>query len=337
MDLRFTELMQSAKLIVEDLAMVKEGDEALVITDTRINEFYGTGELVKAIVAAISAVGAEPVIVTYLPRKRDGGELPKLVKDAMKNAKIIFTITTYSILQTLAFSNALDNGARIMVLSCGSHLGKNNDMLYRLLPKTRAEVEELADLTKKIGERFAKGHKVKIRTEKGTDITMEIGGLRNYINTGFLDNQGMCGFAPTGQNCTGVIPGTANGKVVVDASISVLKQPLQEPIYMTFKDGMLIDIRGGVEAQQYKKLIEAENDPKVYNLAEVGTGNNPRAIISANALEDERYYGSAHIAIGSNASFGGDIRCEWHSDAIFYDATIEIDGEIIMENGKFLI
>ena len=341
MDLRFIELMQSAKVIVEDLAMVKAGEEALIVTDTRISEYYGTEELFTALVAAISAVGAEPVIICCSPRKSSADELPAIVGAAMKNAKVIFTILTHGTLQTLANREAIGNGARIMALPCGDRMGKLNDMIYRLMPKTKAEVDELAALTRKVGERFAKGQNVRLTTEKGTDITMKIfehaDRINTHINTGFLDEPGMLSFAPTGQNAIGVIPGTANGKVVVDASIHPLREPLKEPIYMTFENGLLIDIQGGEEAQRYKELLASKNDPRVYNLVEIGTGNNPKAMIMAESLEDERYYGGGHIGIGANAPFGGDIRCGWHSDAIIYNVTIEIDGELIMKNGKYLI
>ena len=178
MDLRFTELMQNAKLIVEDLAMVKAGDEVLVVTDTRIGEYYGAEELFTALIAAINAAGAEPVIMTIAPRKRAGDELPKLVAETMKNKTdaVIFTCLSYSSLHTRANIDARKNGARIMPLPCGG-MGKLNDMIYRVLPKTRAEVDEIAELNKRAGAYFLSGHDLKVTTEKGTDITMKIGEL----------------------------------------------------------------------------------------------------------------------------------------------------------------
>jgi len=342
MDLRFTELMQSTKLMVEDLAMVKAGDEVLVVTDTRIGEYYGAGELFTALIASICAAGAEPIILTITPRERANGELPKLVRDAMKSKTdtVIFTALSYESLHTLANIEARKNGARIMPLPGGS-MGKLDDMIYRLLPKTKAEVDGISGLTKRAGERFRNGHDVRVTTEKGTDITMKIGELASSAQDGYCTTPGKTQFVPTGDICVGVNPGTANGRVVIDGSASPVGGPLKEPIYMTFKDGLLVDIQGGAEAQRYKELskaeAESESDPKVYSLAEIGCGTNPGAQIMGEGLEDERYYGGGHIGVGDNASFGGDNKSEWHADCVFLNATIEIDGELILKDGEFLI
>ncbi len=337
MDTRFVELMQSARVLVEDCMLLKEGDEALVVTDTRISEYYGMEQLYTALVAAIRSVGAEPVVISCTPRQREGDEFPALVRNAMKSADAIFTLPTQDMLQTKANNEAIANGARLMALPCGDDVNKLDDMIYRLMPRNSQELKDLAELTSKAGERFKKGKEVHFTTKKGTDLTMKIGELKMFVNTGIMDHPGMLQFAPTGQLAVGITPGSANGKIVFDASIYPLRTPLEEPIVMTVKDGMVTDITGGAQAEEYKKLIEAENNPNAYSVVEIGLGTNPRAKIVAEALEDERYYGSGHIGIGGNAAFGGDIVCQWHSDGIIYDATMEIDGELLMKEGEFLV
>ena len=48
-------------------------------------------------------------------------------------------------------------------------------------------------------------------------------------------------------------------------------------------------------------------------------------------------YGSCHIGIGTNISFGGKTLAKWHVDANVLNATVEVDGQRILEEGKYLI
>ncbi len=88
---------------------------------------------------------------------------------------------------------------------------------------------------------------------------------------------------------------------------------------------------------EWKRMAEELDDPEAFNIAEIGVGMHPRARVSGEPLEDERIYGSCHIGIGTDISFGGKIKTKWHVDANVLNATVEIDGRKILEDGRFLI
>ena len=75
---------------------------------------------------------------------------------------------------------------------------------------------------------------------------------------------------------------------------------------------------------------------EVRNMAEFGIGTNPKARITGTILEDEKVKGTAHIAFGTNASFGGKIQTSIHLDYVFDKPTITIDGREIVREGEFL-
>ena len=52
------------------------------------------------------------------------------------------------------------------------------------------------------------------------------------------------------------------------------------------------------------------------NIAELGIGCNPKAIVTGNPLEDEKVEG-IHIAYGMSNSFGGKTKCDMHWDICF--------------------
>jgi len=338
MEMKFVELMKSARVIVEDCMKLKPEEEALIVTDTRIADYFGAEALISAIMGAIKAVGAEPNLITYTPMTHPDKKITRVAAAAMKQADAIFTFPTESITHAQATREALDYGARVIMFGCGSNLGRTDDMIYRLLPQSKKEIDDVAELTLRLKDYFDNGQTVKVTSKKGTDLTMEIGGLKMFYNTGICDKPGMLQFMPTGQTAIGVNPGTANGKLVVDASISPIHKPLSEPIIFSIKDGYVISIEGDGDAQEYKKMIESQNDPLAFHIAEVGLGTNPKAKLVGEPVEDERIYGSAHIGIGSNTGFGGTVAAGgWHSDGIFLNATMEIDGKVIVENGVFKI
>jgi hypothetical protein len=55
--------------------------------------------------------------------------------------------------------------------------------------------------------------------------------------------------------------------------------------------------------------------PDAYNVAELGVGTNDRAIVSGHILENEKVFGTAHIALGNNAGMGGTVNVAFISTA----------------------
>ena len=106
---------------------------------------------------------------------------------------------------------------------------------------------------------------------------------------------------------------------------------------MIVKKGFVVDIQGGEEALELKKMLENFNNKKVYNIAELGIGTNDKAIISGNVLEDEKVLGTAHIAVGNNTAYGGKCNAPCHLDGVFRNPTIFADDKKIMEKGRLLV
>ena len=72
-------------------------------------------------------------------------------------------------------------------------------------------------------------------------------------------------------------------------------------------------------------------------LCELGIGTNEAAILNGIILEDEKVYGTVHIAFGTNTSFGGVNKAECHMDGIVLRPTLYLDDIKVIENGVFLI
>lgn len=104
---------------------------------------------------------------------------------------------------------------------------------------------------------------------------------------------------------------------------------------MTIKNGMVTEIGGGTEARKLSDLLTEMGDPMVYNVAELGIGLNPKAKITGAKTQDKGVYGTCHIGLGSNITWGGNIKAATHFDLIMYAPKIDLDGITILENYKF--
>lgn len=81
------------------------------------------------------------------------------------------------------------------------------------------------------------------------------------------------------------------------------------------KNNRIAEVVGdGENADEMRRFFE-ENDTR-RNIAELGIGCNPEAVVTGNILEDEKVSG-LHIAYGMNTQFGGKVDSDTHIDICF--------------------
>ena len=88
--------------------------------------------------------------------------------------------------------------------------------------------------------------------------------------------------------------------------------------------------------EKFKKLLNDVKDRNAFAVAELGIGTNRKAKIIGEVLVDEKAYGTAHIAFGSNKAMGGTLDVQIHVDGVFSKPTITADGETIIKDGELL-
>jgi aminopeptidase len=114
---------------------------------------------------------------------------------------------------------------------------------------------------------------------------------------------------------------------------------LSSPVMISIHDGYVTDVSGTDEFTQYlrEKLNERRDNG---NIAELGIGTNRAARRPDNILESEKIFGTIHIALGDNSSFGGKVKTPFHQDFVFFKPTVTLirkDGSKtnILKAGKF--
>jgi len=190
---------------------------------------------------------------------------------------------------------------------------------------------------KKIKKILDKGKILRVRTMAGTDLVAGIKGMKAVLNVGIYKKPGQGGNIPAGEVYIPPEKNNVNGKVVIDGSIrhsggTVL---VKKPITLTIRDGRVTDIE---ETVQSKKLIQTLNDAEkrakypenVRMVSEIGIGINPKAKIIGPNMINEKTHGTAHIALGSNAWFGGPIYSIIHLDQVFKKPKIIVDDKLLL-------
>lgn len=317
-------MLKGAKTLVDVCTHVQPNEIVLIVTDmTR------TG-IAEAISAIVLDRGAEPIIMVMKPRQRAGQEPPNSVAEAMKFADVVFVPVSFSITHTHAVKNAAASGTRIIVMTDFSE-----DMMVH--GGLEADFEQLKPTCLAVANSFKQGEKIHLTSPGGTDLKVDITGRPGNALYCIVE-PGEFSTVPTVEANVSPIEGSANGHIVVDASIPYLGiGVISEPIKVEVKDGLITNIEGGYQADVLIKDLESQNDPNVYNIAEIGTGLNPHCRMCGIMLEDEGVISTCHIGIGTNITLGGQIKAAIHYDLLMWHPRIEVDGTVILDGENILI
>ncbi len=260
--------------------------------------------------------------------KINGQEPPKRAAEALKKCNTAVILTSKSISHTKARRDATAKGVRI-----GSMPGITESIIRRSID---IDYPQLKEDTKKVALAMNKAKKVKITTALGTHIELSIKGRKGHgLSAGIFTKKGKWGNLPEGEAFIAPLEGTAQGHFVVDGSIAGIGK-VSHPIIFFVDSGNVVRITNGKKPTQIEQMISKVGD-KARNIAELGIGLNRKAKVTGTVLEDEKAYGTCHIAMGNNIGFGGKVDVPFHIDCVIKKPSIWFDGTLVMKKGKLLL
>ena len=306
------------RIVIEDCMGVKKDETILVLTDDK------KLEIGMALYEEAKGICKETVLMVMEPRKVSGEEPPEVVAEAMKNFDIILCPTSTSITHTNAKINAVKSGARL-----ASMPGITKEMFE--LGAITADYKEVEALTLKFTELLSKAKTATI-IKDGHTLQMSLENRKGVPSTGIYKNPGEAGNLPSGEAYIAPIEDSVNGSMIIDGSMVGVGM-LNSPLNIKVKDGKLVELEGE-DAHKLQILLHNDNNRTV---GELGIGTNPSARLTGVILEDEKIYGTVHIAFGTNTSFGGVNKANCHMDGIIMNPTLYLDDQLVLEEGKVLI
>jgi leucyl aminopeptidase (aminopeptidase T) len=310
------DLKETAKGLLASSLNLEEGEKLLVLTDP---ERRGIGE---ALFLAGGELGAEAALTVMLPREMHGQEPPEHVSAAMSASDVIVAPTTHSITHTHARRRAAERGARVATMP-----GITEDMFRE--GAITADYSEVERLTNSVAQLLDSGHEIRIVTG-GHELRMGIQDRNAIASTGVYREPGRSGNLPSGEAFLAPVEGTAEGELLVDGSIAGIGR-LKQPVLLKIENGRLASAEGA-EGEQLQELLDVS--PHGRNVAELGVGTNKKARLTGVILEDEKIYGTIHVAFGSNDTFGGTTSASVHLDAVVLRPELYVDGQIIVAEGE---
>ncbi|WP_349295483.1 leucyl aminopeptidase (plasmid) [Thioclava sp. 'Guangxiensis'] len=211
-------------------------------------------------------------------------------------------------------------------------------------PALRARVE--------YGEKLlGQARQMHITSEYGTDVTYDLGQYRVMTQYGYTDTPGRWDHMGTGQVLSQGIDGRVNGRVVImpgDVIVAFKNRHVEREIELTIKDGYVTKIDGeGMDAALMSDFMDSFDDPRAYAISHIGWGllgsakwyNN---LISATrtteiGVNSLSYYGNVLFSLGPNTELGGNNDTACHLDIPLRRATLKLDGQTIVDNGRMAV
>jgi leucyl aminopeptidase (aminopeptidase T) len=309
------ELKSAASSILASSLALKEGEKFLVITDPdrrRIGEaLFETG----------AELGAEAALAVMLPREANGDEPPGHVAAAMAAADVVVVPTTHSLTHTRARLQAVERGARVATMP-----SITEDMFRE--GAITADYTEVEQLTKRVAAVLDSAREATVITG-GHRLRMSVEGRNAVPSTGVYREPGHSGNLPSVEAFLAPLEGTAEGELLVDGSIAGVGR-LSEPILLEISEGRLA-FASGPDGEQLLYLLDRSEEGR--NVAELGIGTNDKARLTGVTLEDEKIYGTIHIAFGSNDTFGGTVAAGVHLDAVVLEPELYLDDRLVVGQG----
>jgi leucyl aminopeptidase (aminopeptidase T) len=300
---------------------VKSGERLLILTNP---EYQRIGE---TLFSEALKLGADAALLYYPKGGMNGEEPPPLIASAMLKSDVIIAPTVASITHTTARRKACKAGARVATMP-----GITEEFFVRGMS---ADYEELIRFTGEIHKLLDAAKVAHLTSPSGCDLVLNIGNPAKRSD-GDLRRRGTFSNLPTGE--AELAPKTAKGILVADRCGDYITEPTR----LDIENGHLIKFDVNASGRRFRRLIEKAKARDGNNsagfVAEFAIGTNKKAKMSGVVLEDEKVYGTCHVAFGDNTSYaGGKNASTLHIDVIVTKPTVALDGRTIMKNGKFTL
>lgn len=307
-------LEAASETAIHQCMQLQSDESCLIVTDDVIDRIG------DALYHSASAVTDDTALIRYPPLEQHGMEPADHVAAAMAASDVVLAPTSKSLSHTRARSRACRAGARIATLP-----GITIDVFTTGLD---ADYQRIAAECERVLAQVADATELRITAPAGTDLTFRPGDRTWRSDTGIVHEPGDFSNLPAGE--VFVSPETADGTYVIDGTIRPhgLLDPT-ETISFTVVDGYVTDISDEAIRAELETAADAVGR-NAYNLAEVGIGTNIGVTtLIGSVLLDEKAAGTVHVAVGDDASIGGDTDAPIHMDGIIRDPTVIADGKPI--------
>lgn len=203
------------------------------------------------------------------------------VVEALKAVEVIVDVTVEGLIHAEEWPEIEESGTRLLTI-CNEHpeILERTEPTAALGPLVARGIEMLQDASE-----------MRVTSEAGTDLTVDLRGAPCGGTAGFTTNPGGVAHWPGGLCLAFPGENTINGRIVMDVGDMNLtfKTYLRDRITFEIRDDFVREIKGeGLDVDLLREYLDAWDDPIAYGLSHVGWGMNPGARWESMALYDKR-------------------------------------------------
>lgn len=328
---------QGVKQAVENCLKVQPGEKALVITDRQ------TIEIGTAIKTAIEKITGEVEFFVMEDFGTRPINMPPSIAEAIRSADV-------SVYAAQGAEGELQSFRMPMLKLIETNTALRHAHMIGITPEIMcdgmcSDYNEIKRISRLVYEKVRDAEKIQVITEKGCNFTARFSPeLKWLCEDGEIRPDHWLNL-PDGEVCT--CPIDVNGTAVIDGCLGdyFAEQygSLEDtPITVEIENGRAKEKSIKCADEQLREkltdyLFENEQNSNRVGEFAIGTNTGLTRMIN-NILQDEKFPG-IHIAFGSPAPgrTGADWDCSSHIDGVIISPTIIVDGEVIMDKGKFLL
>lgn len=253
--------------------------------------------------------------------------------EALRASSFIVDLTVEGLIHSAETSTILQAGARILSIS-----NEHPEILARLVP----------DLAIKEKVKFAvskcrNSSEMYIHSKYGTDLNVNMTGAKTVGVWGWTDRPGTLAHWPAGLVVSFPMKGSVNGRLVFKAGDINLtfKRYFESEVVFEIVDDFVVKVVGeNLDARLMRNYFEGFNDPIAYATSHVGWGLNESARYEALCMYDKSELNGTELrALAGNFLFSTGANefanrfTEGHFDLPMMDCSIELDGNLVVDNG----
>lgn len=278
--------------------------------------------IAKAFADQIGKLGAQVNTYLLLEENRPYTELTHFLKHSINNVNLLIYMLR-KIPEEKPFRIELVAEGRKHARVCMMP-GVTEPMLERTLD---VDHDELQEFTYRVMGFLKNGEKIHVTDVGGTDVSFSVKGREFQSNVGRVTRRGGYGNLPAGETFTAPVEDSFTGVIYFEE----ISDPDTKEGYLKFEQGEVVDHSD--VSDELKRLLKKEENRVI---GEFGVGTNPKAHPVPNFLEAEKARHTVHFAIGDSYGLGRN-KSPHHIDFLVNKPTVTVDGDVLMENGKFKI
>jgi leucyl aminopeptidase (aminopeptidase T) len=200
------------------------------------------------------------------------------------------------------------------------------------------DLKRITSNGKNLAATLAMAHTAHLTASNGTDLTFRLAKRQVHVDDGIIDkqdieNKSLDAQLPAGSVMTTIVETSGNGKVIFDRPLQSMGLNVQD-IEWKFKDGKITSMKAKKNLEPLsKQFSEASGDKDRIGFIQIGL--NPKA--EYGYLIDHIVEGAVQLGIGDNEYSGGENTSPFGMAATLGKATLDIDGETVIKNGRLLL